>query len=149
MVTVGPGPRPRIHSPARIFERPRAAQAPPGKGPRPPAPSAHSPPGHARIPTRPPPTSRPYPQPHQGPRPAHAAHLADLADLARHPGTAHAGQLAALADLRSGPHAGHRQPRQQTPRGNPCDLPTVAGPLDSLRPAADHQRTRQPFPPSH
>lgn len=118
MVTVGPGPRPRIHSPARIFERPRAAQAPPGKGPRPPAPSAHSPPGHARIPTRPPPTSRPYPQPHQGPRPAHAAHLA------------------ALADLRSGPHKGPHA-------GTLADLPTAAGCLDSLRPAADHQRTRR------
>lgn len=35
-----------------------------------------------------------------------------------------------------------------TERGTPCDLPTAAGCLDSLRPAADHQRTRQPFPPS-
>lgn len=77
---------PDLHPPARPdFERPRAAQAPPRKAPRPSAPSGHSPPDPARIPTRPPPTSRPYPQPHQGPRPAHAAHLAHLA---RHPGPA-------------------------------------------------------------
>ena len=96
---ISAGPRNRC----RVFERPRAAQAPPGKAPRTTAPSDHSTPGPARIPTRPRQTSRQHPPGQQGPR--------------------------------QGPNAGPL-----------ATFPRQRDPLTASRP---HQRTPQPFPPSH